>query len=144
MKLEQHPQEERKNDFFKLVFEEWQEDFSLIEALYEPQIWLGLIDGQVVAGLALFYGRIPEPESWHVHLEPFQARAMPYLGYLVVRHTQRGEGLGTQFLHEVLRQLPQGAYIVTENPELQAFYERVGFKAHAQEAGEVLMSYSPL
>lgn len=142
MKLQLSPTVAEKQAYFELVRQEWSEDFSEICKKYDPELVLGLEGEQVVVGLAVFRGEVPESLEFEPWISKYREEGCPYIGYFVVRPDRRSQGLGTDFLLK-FRELAvfEGAFIVTENRALVPFYEKLGFVSVHEIEGEVLMRW---
>ena len=131
----------QKQTFTELVGLEWGEDFSKIEEKYNPDIILAVSEGRVVAGIAVFKEKVPEGTIIKEVVDEYRNRKIPYLGYFVVDHSCRGQGIGSAFMQKFLKKFPsQKFWLVIEDLALQRFYEKNGFHLVQQIKEEKIFS----
>ena len=126
--------------FFDLVQKEWDEDFSGIETIYNPIIFVGKEDDHIVGGLAVFHHKTPDDTTFKKQSQYYKDQHIPYIGYFVIDQNLRGKGYGIKLMNTFLEQRKGSHFwIVIENLALQPFYEKLGFHFIERVDNEVVM-----
>lgn len=117
--------------FFRLLPPDWQDGIVPYWESYESRALIfGLeIKGKVAGGGIVFHELTDETIVYGAIAEAYYQQHFCYIGYLWINPEYRGLGLGSRWLSDVHNLLPNRSFWLTvDDPLLQAFYERNGYK----------------
>jgi GNAT superfamily N-acetyltransferase len=142
---------QRHNDFFKILPQDWQEIISKIwdKVKETSTIYAIAEEGAILVGGIVFTEILSEMTEFELELgRPFFDLGYGYIGFLWVSENRRNDQLGSKWLSLLKKQnVKHGFWLTIEEAGLKKFYEKNGFQTIAEsedkENIEWLCVYEP-
>lgn len=139
------------NTFFDLLPTDWRESITSIWNEYSEssRVYL-LVEAETILGGGIVFSKTtPDMEYNSAEAEHWFSQGYLYLGYIFISEKNRGKGLGTLWLQELIKQHPEQKYWLTiEDTDLVDFYGNNGFRFEKilknEGSGEWLMVFDDL
>lgn len=133
-------------EFFALLPYDWQESIVPEWKKYKKSALIYTLHNnlELLAGGIIFYNAAPDMEYNHATAKYWFSKDYFYIGFLWVVEKYRGHQLGSVWLHELFKTMPQqNFWLSIEDPKLQTFYKKNGFrlikKLKTEEGDEWIM-----
>lgn len=117
--------------FFDILPDDWAIEIEPIWEAYadHSEVYVLTETSQVVGGGILFSAPAPDVKETQQITQQWFDKGYKYIAYFYIAESRRGEGLGQEWLHKLMKAHPdQPLFLTIEEYSLVQFYEKSHFK----------------